>query len=421
MPFLSTLDAGVAAVNQGGRRKGAACVYLEPWHPDIEEFLELRDNTGEDARRTHNLNLANWIPDEFMRRVEADGDVVADRPDQAPELPDLCGDEFDAAYRRAEEDGRYIRQVKARDLYGRMMRTLAQTGNGWMTFKDPPTGSATRPGAAPGEHVVHLSNLCTEILEVNSDGETAVCNLGSINLAAHLTADGIDWDQLRETVRTAVPFLDRVIDINYYPSDAGRRVQPALAAGRPRADGPAGRVLRAAAAVRLRRGPGAVHPDAEEIYLTALETSADLAERTARTRRTPRPAPRRATCSPTCGAPTPTQPERWAAVRAAIAEHGLRNSLLIAIAPTATIASIAGCYECIEPQVSNLFKRETLSGEFLQINTSLVRELKARGLWTPEVREQIKRAEGSVQGIDRPAGATCGSCSAPPGSCRSGR
>ena len=136
MPFLRTLDSSVAAVNQGGRRKGAACVYLEPWHPDVEEFLELRDNTGEDARRTHNLNLANWIPDEFMRRVEADADWSLIDPDQAPELPDLWGDAFDAAYRLAEEEGRFVRQVKARDLYGRMMRTLAQTGNGWMTFKD---------------------------------------------------------------------------------------------------------------------------------------------------------------------------------------------------------------------------------------------------------------------------------------------
>ena len=148
VPFLRTLDASVAAVNQGGRRKGAACVYLEPWHPDIEEFLELRDNTGEDARRTHNLNLANWIPDEFMRRVEADETWSLIDPDEVPELPDLWGDEFDAAYRAAEADGRFVRQVKARDLYGQMMRTLAQTGNGWMTFKDAvATPSATRPGS----------------------------------------------------------------------------------------------------------------------------------------------------------------------------------------------------------------------------------------------------------------------------------
>ena len=188
MPFLRTLDSSVAAVNQGGRRKGAACVYLEPWHPDVEEFLELRDNTGEDARRTHNLNLANWIPDEFMRRVEADEVWSLIDPDQAPELPDLWGDAFDAAYRRAEEEGRYVRQVKARELYGKMMRTLAQTGNGWMTFKDAANRTCNQTQDAPGGPVVHLSNLCTEIIEVSSDGETAVCNLGSINLAQHLLA-----------------------------------------------------------------------------------------------------------------------------------------------------------------------------------------------------------------------------------------
>ncbi|MGH3400233.1 MAG: ribonucleoside-diphosphate reductase subunit alpha, partial [Streptosporangiaceae bacterium] len=184
VPFLRTLDASVAAVNQGGRRKGAACAYLEPWHPDIDEFLELRDNTGEDARRTHNLNLAHWIPDEFMRRVEADGMWSLIDPDVVPELPDLWGEDFDAAYRAAEADGRYARQVKARELYGKMMRTLAQTGNGWMTFKDASNAKCNQAGAAGA--VVHLSNLCTEIIEVTSDAETAVCNLGSVNLARHL-------------------------------------------------------------------------------------------------------------------------------------------------------------------------------------------------------------------------------------------
>jgi ribonucleoside-diphosphate reductase alpha chain len=181
VPWLRTLDSSVAAVNQGGRRKGAACAYLEPWHPDIEEFLELRDNTGEDARRAHNLNLANRIPDEFMRRVEADQLWSLIDPDQVAELPDLWGAEFDEAYRAAEADGRFVRQVKARELYGRMMRTLAQTGNGWMTFKDASNAKCNQTGA-PG-NVVHLSNLCTEITEVSCDAETAVCNLGSVNLA----------------------------------------------------------------------------------------------------------------------------------------------------------------------------------------------------------------------------------------------
>src|SRR5919112_4317692 len=194
VPFLRTLDSSVAAVNQGGRRKGAACVYLEPWHPDVEEFLELRDNTGEDARRTHNLNLANWVPDEFLRRVEADALWSLMDPDAVPGLSDLWGGEFDEAYRAAEAEGRYVRQVKARDLYGRMMRTLAQTGDGWMTFKDASNAKCNQTGA-PG-NVVHLSNLCTEILEVSSDDQTAVCNLGSVNLAGHLTGSDLDWEKL---------------------------------------------------------------------------------------------------------------------------------------------------------------------------------------------------------------------------------
>jgi ribonucleoside-diphosphate reductase alpha chain len=397
VPFLRTLDASVAAVNQGGRRKGAACVYLEPWHPDVEEFLELRDNTGEDARRTHNLNLANWIPDEFMRRVEADEMWSLIDPSEAPELPDLYGDEFDAAYRAVEAAGRVVRQVKARDLYGRMMRTLAQTGNGWMTFKDPSNRLANQTGE-PGE-VVHLSNLCTEIIEVSSDGETAVCNLGSINLAQHVLAGGMDWERLRATVRTAVVFLDRVIDINFYPSAQAAASNPRW---RPVGLGVMG-LQDVFFALRLPfDSPEARELStriAEEIYLTALEASADLAERSG-----PHPAfaqtrAAKGDLQPDLWGVEPAQVERWGTLRQRVATHGLRNSLLVAIAPTATIASIAGCYECIEPQVSNVFKRETLSGEFLQINNALVRELKDRGLWTDQVRAEIKRADGSVQGI----------------------
>ncbi|MEU1755168.1 ribonucleoside-diphosphate reductase subunit alpha [Micromonospora matsumotoense] len=400
VPFLKTLDAGVAAVNQGGRRKGAACVYLEPWHPDVEEFLELRDNTGEEARRTHNLNLANWIPDEFMRRVEADGDWSLIDPSDAPELPDLYGEEFDAAYRVAEKKA--VRTVRARDLYGRMMRTLAQTGNGWITFKDPANRLSNQTGV-PG-NTIHLSNLCTEILEVNSDTETAVCNLGSVNLGAHLTGDGVDWEKLRATVRTAVVFLDRVIDINYYPAAQAAASNPRW---RPVGLGLMG-LQDALFALRLPFDSAGARELStrvqEEIFLTALETSTGLAERFGAHPAYAETRAARGDLHPDLWGVEPTQVDRWAALRTRIAAHGLRNSLLVAIAPTATIASIAGCYECIEPQVSNLFKRETMSGEFLQINTYLVRELKARGLWTAEIRDQIKRAEGSVQGIvDLPA------------------
>ncbi|GIF62146.1 ribonucleoside-diphosphate reductase [Asanoa ishikariensis] len=396
VPFLKTLDAGVAAVNQGGRRKGAACVYLEPWHPDVEEFLELRDNTGEDSRRTHNLNLANWIPDEFMRRVEADEDWSLIDPSDAPELPDLFGEAFDEAYRAAEKKA--VKTVKARDLYGRMMRTLAQTGNGWMTFKDPSNKLSNQTGA-PG-NAIHLSNLCTEILEVNSDDETAVCNLGSINLGAHLAGDGVDWDKLRATVRTAVVFLDRVIDINYYPSEQAAASNPRW---RPVGLGLMG-LQDAFFSLRLPFDSDAARELStrvqEEILLTALEASAALAEQFGAHPSFPETRAANGDLHPDLWGATPTRTARWDALRGRIATTGLRNSLLVAIAPTATIASIAGCYECIEPQVSNLFKRETMSGEFLQINNYLVRELKALGSWTPEVRDQIKRAEGSVQGID---------------------
>ncbi|WP_341720727.1 ribonucleoside-diphosphate reductase subunit alpha [Micromonospora sp. FIMYZ51] len=395
VPFLKTLDAGVAAVNQGGRRKGAACVYLEPWHPDIEEFLELRDNTGEESRRTHNLNLANWIPDEFMRRVEADGEWSLIDPSDAPELPDLYGEAFDEAYRAAEKQA--VRTVRARDLYGRMMRTLAQTGNGWMTFKDAANRLSNQTGA-PG-NTVHLSNLCTEILEVNSDTETAVCNLGSVNLGAHVTADGVDWAKLRATVRTAVVFLDRVIDINYYPAEQAAASNPRW---RPVGLGLMG-LQDAFFTLRLPFDSAPARELStrvqEEIFLTALETSAGLAERFGPHPAYPQTRAATGELHPDLWGAEVGQPQRWAALRERVAAHGLRNSLLVAIAPTATIASIAGCYECIEPQVSNLFKRETMSGEFLQINTYLVGELKARGLWTGSIREQIKRAEGSVQGI----------------------
>lgn len=398
VPFLKTLDASVAAVNQGGRRKGAAAVYLETWHSDIEEFLELRDNTGEDARRTHNLNLAHWIPDEFMRRVDQDGTWSLFSPSDVPELVDLWGDEFDAAYHRAEAAGLARKTIPARDLYGRMMRTLAQTGNGWMTFKDASNRTANQT-AEPG-HTVHSSNLCTEILEVTDDGETAVCNLGSVNLGAFVTGegdDGIDWERLDSTVRTAVTFLDRVVDINFYPTEqAGRSnsrwrpvglgamgLQDVFFKLRLPFDSPEARAL----STRI----------AERIMLAAYEASASLAERNGPLPAWEKTRTARGVLHPDHYGVEPHWPERWDALRERIAVTGLRNSLLLAIAPTATIASIAGVYECIEPQVSNLFKRETLSGEFLQVNSYLVNELKELGVWDARTREALRESSGSVQ------------------------
>ncbi|MFB6641209.1 ribonucleoside-diphosphate reductase subunit alpha [Streptomyces chartreusis] len=397
VPFLKTLDASVAAVNQGGRRKGAAAVYLETWHSDIEEFLELRDNTGEDARRTHNLNLAHWIPDEFMRRVNADAQWSLFSPADVPELVDLWGEEFDAAYRKAEEQGLARKTIPARDLYGRMMRTLAQTGNGWMTFKDAANRTANQT-ALPG-HVVHSSNLCTEILEVTDDGETAVCNLGSVNLGAFVTGGEIDWERLDETVRTAVTFLDRVVDINFYPTEQAGRSN---AKWRPVGLGAMG-LQDVFFKLRLPFDSDEAKQlstrIAERIMLAAYEASADLAERSGPLPAWEKTRTARGVLHPDHYGVELTWPERWAALRERITTTGLRNSLLLAIAPTATIASIAGVYECIEPQVSNLFKRETLSGEFLQVNSYLVDELKALGVWDARTREALREANGSVQGF----------------------
>jgi ribonucleoside-diphosphate reductase alpha chain len=395
VPWLKTLDASVAAVNQGGKRKGACCVYLEPWHADVEEFLELRDNTGDDASRTHNLNLANWIPDLFMRRVERNEAWSLFDPKTVPRLPDLWGAAFDDAYAAAEAAGLAVRQLPARDLYGRMMRTLAQTGNGWMTFKDPSNARCNQT-AAP-ENVVHLSNLCTEILEVTSTAETAVCNLGSLNLIRYLDDGHFDFAKLARNVRVAVRQLDRVIDLNFYPiaaaGEANRRWRPVglgvmglqdvfFALALP-FDGAEARAL----STRIQ----------EEIYLAALETSAELAGELGQHPAFSETRAARGELQPDLWGVSATQRERYDALKRRIAEVGLRNALLIAIAPTATIASIAGCYECIEPQVSNLWKRETLSGDFLQVNRFLVEDLKALGLWTAETRATLKRDNGSVQ------------------------
>ncbi|WP_338672870.1 ribonucleoside-diphosphate reductase subunit alpha [Streptomyces sp. SCSIO 30461] len=399
VPFLRTLDSSVAAVNQGGRRKGAACVYLETWHADIEEFLELRDNTGEEARRTHNLNLAHWIPDEFMRRVNADAEWSLFSPVDVPELVDLWGDEFDAAYRKAEESGLARKTIPARDLYGRMMRTLAQTGNGWMTFKDASNRTANQT-AEPGT-VVHSSNLCTEIIEVTNDGETAVCNLGSVNLGAFVTPGGdIDWERLDETVRTAVTFLDRVVDINFYPTEQAGRSN---AKWRPVGLGAMG-LQDVFFKLRLpfdsAEAKALSTRIAERIMLAAYEASCDLAERNGPLPAWEQTRTARGVLHPDHYGVELNWPERWAALRERVATTGMRNSLLLAIAPTATIASIAGVYECIEPQVSNLFKRETLSGEFLQVNSYLVDELKQLGVWDAQTREALRDSSGSVQGFN---------------------
>jgi len=398
VPWLKTLDSSVAAVNQGGRRKGAACIYLESWHADIEDFLDLRENTGDHQRRTHNLNLANWIPDLFMERVEKDWVWSLFDPKKVPHLTDLFSDEFQAAYVKAEEEGLYERQVPARELYSRMMRSLAQTGNGWMTFKDASNTKCNQTGE-PGR-VVHLSNLCTEIIEVTDQDETAVCNLGSVNLGSLVVDGAFDFERLGEVVRIAVPFLDRVIDINYYPTPEAEHSNSLWR--------PVGMGLMGLQDVFFKLGLPFDSPEArslsarisEEIYFNALWASTELAELAGPHENYSITRVAQGDLQFDLWGIEPTDVERWQGLRDRIAEHGLRNSLLIAIAPTATIASIVGCYECIEPQVSNIFKRETLSGEFLQINRYLVRELQGRGIWDEAIANKIKSTEGSIQGID---------------------
>ncbi len=385
-------------MNQGGRRKGAACIYLESWHGDIEEFLELRDNTGDGAQRTHNLNLANWVPDIFMRRVEEDAMWSLFDPKEVPEFVDLYGEEFETAYVAAEAAGRFVRQVKARDLYQRMMKTLAQTGNGWMTFKDASNKKSNQTGLP--HNVIHLSNLCTEILEVTSGPETAVCNLGSINLGAHVVDGKFDFEKLAHTTEVAIKYLDRVIDINFYPISTAHSSNLRWR--------PVGLGVMGLQDVFFKMNLPFDSEEAlklstkiqEEIYYHSLKTSCALAEKAG-----PHPA-----FSETKAAQgimqfdlwgvVPEDMERWERLRRKVKTIGLRNSLMIAIAPTATIASIVGAYEAIEPQVSNLFKRETLSGEFIQVNRYLVDALKKRGLWNEEIRNKIKMNEGSIQELE---------------------
>lgn len=433
VPFLHSLSSNVAAVNQGGKRKGAACVYLDTWHPDILDFLELRDNTGDREKRAYNLNLANWIPDLFMKRVKDDGQWSMFDPVVAPKLSDLFGDDFEAEYVCLEQEGKFARQFPARKIYARMMKTLAETGNGWMTFKDT---CNTRCNSAVDGYVVHSSNLCTEIveptfagrkekikrsaytpemstssrvtgydastdeLEVMTDGEVAVCNLGSVNLAKHVTADGkVDYKKLRKNVAVAVKFLDRVIDRNYYPVPESKNSNNHW---RPVGLGLMGwqdmlfqlRVpFDSAEAVELA---GKIQ---EEIYYTAIKTSCDLAKKSGAHRDFNKTHAAKGLFQfDLAKTDRVIADKEWNDLREEVKTHGLRNSLLIAIAPTATISGICGANECIEPQISNIFKRETLSGEFITVNKYLINDLKSRGIWSTHILSQI-RATGSVQDI----------------------
>ncbi len=404
-------ESGLA--HNGGKRKGAVCAYLETWHLDIEEFLELRKNTGDDRRRTPDMNTANWIPDLFMQRVQAGGDWTLFNPSDVPDLHDLYGKAFDARYaeyeRRADAGQiKLFKRLPAADLWRKMLSMLFETGHPWMTWKDP---SNLR---SPQDHVgvVHNSNLCTEILLNNSADETAVCNLGSVNLAAHVTPEGLNHSLLETTITTAVRMLDNVIELNYYPT-----VEAKAANMRHR---PVGLGLMGFQDALHIRGLGYASQEAvifadesmEAISYYALLTSSKLAEERgayptfagSKWERGLLPLDTLALVDEVREQPLAvdrTARMDWTPVREAIARHGMRNSNVLAIAPTATISNIVGVSQSIEPTYKNLYVKSNLSGDFTQISENLVRDLKAHGLWDAQMREEIKYCDGVLAEIER--------------------
>jgi ribonucleoside-diphosphate reductase alpha chain len=402
IPFLKVFDSSVHAVNQGGKRKGAAAIYIEPWHADIEAFLELRNNTGAEERRTHNLNLALWIPDLFMKRVEGDGEWSLFSPSDAPGLQNSFGEKFEKLYEDYEKSGKALKKVSARTLYSRMMQTLAETGNAWMCFKDKANLRSAQ--TAESENVIHSSNLCTEILEVTSKDETAVCNLGSINLSSYVTKDlKFDFEKLKTVVNIATKFLDKVVDINFYPTPEALKSNQKW---RPVGLGIMGLqdvFFKMRIPFDSKEAKELSSHISETIYYHALQASMTMAKEQGKF--SAFEASRYADGELQVQLAKKHQPQmaelhyNWDDLAQQIKIHGLRNSLLIAIAPTATIASIVGSYESIEPQVSNFFKRETLSGEFLNVNRYLINDLKRLGLYSAEMRSKIIEHEGSIQEI----------------------
>ncbi len=412
IPFLKVVSDTAVAVNQGGKRKGAVCSYLETWHLDIEEFLDLRKNTGDERRRTHDMHTANWIPDLFMKRVMNDTDWTLFSPDEAPDLHDLVGSAFEKRYEHYEQlarEGklRLHKVVSARELWRKMLTRLFETGHPWITFKDP---SNIR---SPQDHagVVHSSNLCTEILLNTSASETAVCNLGSINMLNHISDGQLDLPRLEETINTAVRMLDNVIDINYYPTDEARSsnlkhrpvglglmgFQDALAA--------CGISYASDAAVEF------ADRSMEAISYFAITASSKLAEERgvytsytgSKWDRGMVPIDTVALLEQERGMPVAMDTQTtmdWDIVRKQIAEHGMRNSNVMAIAPTATISTIIGVTQSIEPHYKHLFVKSNLSGEFVQINIHLVNELKERGLWDDDMLERIKYHDGTLADIE---------------------
>ena len=417
VPFLKIASDTAVAVNQGGKRKGAACAYLETWHIDVEEFLDLRKNTGDDRRRTHDMNTANWVPDEFLRRVEADAGWTLFSPDEAPDLHDLYGTAFAERYREYEAAAdrgkiRVFRRVRAVELWRRMLTMLFETGHPWITFKDPCNLRS------PQQHtgVVHSSNLCTEITlntEAGPDGEVAVCNLGSVNLAAHVGPDGLDTAKLERTVRTAVRMLDNVIDINFYTIPEARRSN---LRHRPVGLGLMGfqdALFAQRIPVASRAAVEFADLSMERLSYHAIAASSDLAAERGRFPSYEGSLWSRgvlpidsiallaaARAGDALDVDTSTTMD-WDALRERVLANGMRNSNVMAIAPTATIANICGIGPSIEPQFRNLYVKSNMSGEFTVVNPFLVRDLKERGLWDRSLVADLKLFDGSLTEIDR--------------------
>jgi ribonucleoside-diphosphate reductase alpha chain len=418
VPFLKVVNDTAVAVNQGGKRKGAVCAYLETWHLDIEEFLELRKNTGDDRRRTHDMNTANWIPDLFMRRVMEGGDWTLFSPNTCPDLHDRFGADFEAAYTAYEAKAdrgeiTLFKRLRAVDLWRKMLTMLFETGHPWITFKDACNVRS------PQQHVgvVHSSNLCTEITLNTNDREIAVCNLGSVNLAQHLTDDGqggqtIDHAKLRRTISTAMRMLDNVIDINYY---AVRKARDSNLRHRPVGLG----IMGFQDALYQMRLPYAsaeavafADQSMEAVCYQAYWASTELAQERGRYAtyrgslwdRGVLPLDSLQLLAEQRGGYVEADRSTtldWDALRARIAQHGMRNSNCVAIAPTATISNIIGVDASIEPSFGNLSVKSNLSGEFTVINEYLVRDLKALGLWDDVMVMDLKHFDGSLRRIDR--------------------
>ena len=412
VPFLKVANDTAIAVNQGGKRKGAVCAYLETWHIDIEEFLDLRKNTGDDRRRTHDMNTANWIPDLFMQRVAEDGVWTLFSPDETPDLHDLYGPAFKTAYEAYEAKAaqgkiKVFRQVRAVDLWRRMLTMLFETGHPWITFKDP--CNIRSPQSHMG--VVHSSNLCTEITLNTSQDEVAVCNLGSINLARHVTPQGVDRERLARTVRTALRMLDNVIDINFYTIPEARRSN---LRHRPVGLGLMG-YQDALHTLRLPvASEGAIafaDESMELISYHAISASCDLA---AERGRYPSfegslwskgilPIDSTELLAEARGRLDLDRSSTldWSSLRERVMQVGMRNSNVMAIAPTATISNICGVSQSIEPAFRNLYVKANMSGDFTVVNPALVHDLKARGLWDEVMIADLKYFDGSLAPIDR--------------------